>query len=206
MNIFSKAKEAYAVMAWADLKKDMEKVLEIDPSFAMAYVYLAYANYFLGDSTAINETLQKAMAFSDRTSEKDRLYLESAFAYFIKGDHKKHEGLLKELIRKYPKEKFAYHYLGDFYYSIREYVGACDQFKKWLELDPRDTFAINHLLMATIPLRDFKRLRNTSKCARPSLLPMPRVSTGRGLCTGRWDNLTRPSANLRKLSHRTPTF
>ena len=62
------------------------------------------------------------MALSDRASEKDRLYLEAAYAYFIKGDRKKHEVLLKELIRKYPKEKFAYHYLGDFYYSDK---GLC---------------------------------------------------------------------------------
>jgi tetratricopeptide (TPR) repeat protein len=160
---FLKGKEAYAVMSFADLKIYMEKVLEIDPSFAMAYVYLAYANYFLGDNRALNATLEKAMALSDRTSEKDRLYLGAAYAYFIKGDHREHEALLKELIKKYPKEKFAYHYLGDFYYSLRDYAGARDQFKRWLELDPRDTFAINHLLMATIPLRDFKKAQEYVK-------------------------------------------
>ena len=37
---------------WADLKKYMEKALKIDPNFAMAYVYLAYADHFLGDIKA----------------------------------------------------------------------------------------------------------------------------------------------------------
>jgi tetratricopeptide (TPR) repeat protein/TolB-like protein len=160
---FLKGKEAYSGMLFGDLKNEMEKVLEIDPSFAMAYVYLAYADYFLGDRRALNVTLEKAMALSDRTSEKDRLYLEAAYAYFIKGDRREHEALLKELIKKYPQEKFAYHYLGDFYYSLRNYVGACDQFKRWLELDPQDTFAINHLLMATIPQRDFEKAQEYVK-------------------------------------------
>jgi tetratricopeptide (TPR) repeat protein/TolB-like protein len=175
---FLKGKEAYAVMSWADLKKDMERVLEIDPTFAMAYVYLAWADHFLGDLKARNETLEKAMVFSDRTSEKDRLYLEGAYAMFIKGDTEKYEALLKELIRKYPKEKFAFHYLGDLYYAERrDYVGACDQFKKWLALDPQDTFATNHLLMATIPLRDFKKAQEYVKM-REAIAPPDASSLG----------------------------
>jgi len=154
---FLKGKEAYTHESWAELKKYTEKALEIDPTFAMAYVYLAYANYFLFDMKANKETLEKAMAFSDRTSEKDRLYLEGAYALFIKGDREKFQMLMKEIIRKYPKEKWALHNLGDSYYMSGDYVGACDQFKKWLELDPQDTFAINHLLMATNPQRDFKK-------------------------------------------------
>jgi len=154
---FLKGKEAYTHEYWADLKKDMEKALEIDPTFAMAYVYLAWADHFLGDRKARNETLEKAMAFSDRTSDKDRLFLEGTYALFIKGDREKYQMLLKELIRKYPKEKWAFHNLGDITYAGGDYVGACDQYKKWLELDPQDTFAITHLLMATIPQRDFKK-------------------------------------------------
>jgi tetratricopeptide (TPR) repeat protein/TolB-like protein len=154
---FLKGKEAYTHESWADLKKDMEKALEIDPTFAMAYVYLAWANYFLGDQKARNETLEKGMAFSDRTSEKDRLFLEGTYALFIKRDREKYQMILKELIRKFPKEKWAFHYLGDIYYARGDYVRACDQYKKWLELDPQDIFAINHLLMATIPQRDFKK-------------------------------------------------
>ena len=161
---FLKGKEAYYLESWADLKKYMQIALEIDPHIAMAYVYLAHANYFLGDQKAIHETLEKAMALSDRTSEKDRLYLEAAYGFFVKGDRDKQEALLKELIRKYPREKFAYHYLGDFYYAERrDYAGACDQYKKWLELDPQDTFAFSHLIMATIPQRDFKKAQEYVK-------------------------------------------
>jgi len=72
---FLKGKEAYALLYFTDVKKNMEKALEIDPSFAMAYLYLAWTNHHLNDPKARNETLEKAMALADRTSEKDRLYL-----------------------------------------------------------------------------------------------------------------------------------
>ncbi len=168
---FLMGKEAYYLENWADLKKYAEKALEIDPAIAMAYLYLAYANNFLLDYKARNETIEKAMVLADRTSEKDSLYLEGAYAGFINGDREKYKALLKEIIRKYPKEKWAYHNLGDLYYMQKNYVRACDQYKKWLELDPQDDFAINHLLMATIPQRDFKKAQEYIKMYEPIAPP-----------------------------------
>jgi serine/threonine protein kinase/predicted Zn-dependent protease len=157
-DFFLKGKEAYNLLYWEDAKKNMGLALEIDPTFAMAYVYLAWANHNVGDAKARNETIEKAMAFSNRTSQKDRLYLEAGYALFIKQDLEKHYVLLKELIQKYPDEKWAFHYLGDFLWVHRsDLSGARDQFKKWLELDPQDANAINHLINASIMMSDFKQ-------------------------------------------------
>ncbi len=156
-DFFLKGKDAYNLLYWDDAKKNMGRALEIDPTFAMAYVYLAWANYNTGDSKVGNETIERAMALSDRTSQKDRLYLEAGYALFIKEDLDKHYALLEELIQKYPKEKWAFHYLGDFLWVHRSDIpGAREQFEKWHELDPRDSNAINHLLNASIEMRDFK--------------------------------------------------
>jgi serine/threonine protein kinase/Tfp pilus assembly protein PilF len=155
---FLKGKEAFALQYWTEAKKNMEKALEIDPAFAMAYLFLAWANEHLNDQKANNETLEKAMAFAGRASEKDRLYLEAGYAKFIKRDEKKYRLLLKEVLQKYPKEKWAYHFLGDSYFrSYEDVVGAYSQYQKWLELDPQDANAITHLLLACIDLRDFKK-------------------------------------------------
>ncbi len=59
-------------------------------------------------------------------------------------DPEKHYTLLKELVRKFPNEKWAFHYLGDALYLYRnDFPGAYDQYKKWLELDPQDANAID---------------------------------------------------------------
>jgi serine/threonine protein kinase/Tfp pilus assembly protein PilF len=157
-DFFLKGKEAYNLLYWEDAKKNMGKALEIDPTFAMAYVYLAWANQNTGDVKARNETIEKAMALSNKTSQKDRLYLEAGYALFIKQDPEKHYTLLKELVQKYPNEKWAFHYLGDALYIYRNDIpGAYDQFKKWLELDPQDANAINHLISASSGMREFKK-------------------------------------------------
>jgi len=155
---FLKGKAAYNLIYWAEAKKNLRMALEIDPTFAMAYVYLAWANYNTGDDRARNETIEKAMAFSNKTSQKDRLYLEAGYALFIKQDLDKHYALLKELVQKYPDEKWAFHYLGDFLWIYRKDLpGASNKFEKWLALDPQDANAINHLSIITVLMRDFKK-------------------------------------------------
>jgi serine/threonine protein kinase/predicted Zn-dependent protease len=157
-DFFLKGKDAYNLLYWDDAKKNMGRALEIDSTFAMAYVYLAWAHYNTGDTNVGNETIARAMALSDRTSQKDRLYLEAGYAFFIKNDLENYFALLEELIQKYPKEKWAFHYLGDFLWIHRSDIpGAREQFEKWHELDPRDSNAINHLLNASIEMRDFKK-------------------------------------------------
>ena len=155
---FLKGKAAYNLTYFDDAKKNMERALEIDPSFAMAYVYLAWANYNTGDVKARNETIRKALALSNKTSQKDRLYLEAGYALFIKQDLDKHYALLKDLVQKYPDEKWAFHYLGDFLWTYRyDLAGASKQFEKWLALDPQDPNALNHLIGISSWLGDFKK-------------------------------------------------
>jgi tetratricopeptide (TPR) repeat protein len=160
---FLKGKEAFRIENWANVKEYTEKALEIDPTFVMAYVHLAWADYCLGDTKAGNGALEKAMAMRDRTSDKDRVYLEAVYA-MAKGDWEKCRVKLEELIRKYPKEKWAFHFLGDLYhFELRNPARAHDQYKKWLELDPRDTYALSHLLMVTTSQRDFKKAQEYIK-------------------------------------------
>jgi serine/threonine protein kinase/Flp pilus assembly protein TadD len=155
---FLKGKAAYNLVNWEEAKKNLTKALEIDPSFAMAYVYLAWANHNTGDVKARNETIEKAMAFSDKTSQKDRLYLEAGYALFIQQDLDKHYALLKELVQKYPDEKWAFHYLGDFLWLYREdFPGAVSQFEKWHKLDPQDANAMSHLISVSYLMGDFKK-------------------------------------------------
>jgi serine/threonine protein kinase/tetratricopeptide (TPR) repeat protein len=155
---FLKGKQAYHLVYFEDAKKNLRMALEIDPTFAMAYVYLAWASHNTGDDKARNETIEKAMAFSNKTSHKDRLYLEAGHALFIEQNPDKHYALLKELVQKYPGEKWAFHYLGDFLMLFREdFPGAASQFEKWLALDPQNADAMSHLIGVSYLMGDFKK-------------------------------------------------
>jgi serine/threonine protein kinase/tetratricopeptide (TPR) repeat protein len=155
---FLKGKRAYALIDWPEATKDFKAALEIDPGFTMAYVYLAWAYHNIGEAKARNETIERAMALSDKTSQRDRLFLEAGYALFIQQDYGRHYALFKELVEKYPDEKWAFHYLGDFLVMIQEdFSGALRQYEKWQTLDPRDANAISHAIGASYLMGDFKK-------------------------------------------------
>jgi serine/threonine protein kinase/tetratricopeptide (TPR) repeat protein len=169
---FLKGKEAYSLVDWEPAKKNLRMALEIDPGFAMAYVYLAWAHHNTGDYRARDDTIEKAMALADRTSQRDRLFLEAGHALFIEQDYDRHIALLQELVQKYPDEKWAFHYLGDFYLQNRyDAAGAREQYEKWLALDPRASSAISHLIIACALMRDFKKTGELIKLHDAVALP-----------------------------------
>ncbi len=161
---FLKGKAAYNLVNWGEAKQNLAKALEIDPDFAMAYFYLAYANFNTGDIRAQNELIEKAMALSSKSSQKDRLYIEASYALSIQQDLDKHGALLKELVQQYPDEKWAFHLLGDYLMMYREdYAGAVSQYEKWHLLDPQDPNAMNHVISVSYLMGDFQKAANYVK-------------------------------------------
>ncbi len=155
---FLKGKAAYNLVNWPEAKQNLAMALEIDPDFAMAYFYLALANSNTGDVRAQNEMIEKAMALASKASQKDRLYIEASYARFIQQDLDKHGTLLRELVQKYPDEKWAVHLLGDYLMLDREdYAGAVSQYEKWHLLDPQNPNAMSHLIGAAYLMGDFEK-------------------------------------------------
>ena len=154
---FLKGKEACNLLYWTEARKNLEKALEIDPAFGMAYVYLAWTYVDPGPAVAIEETLEKAKTLSDRSSQKDALYLDGLYAYFVEKDKGKAVQRLDELIRRYPDEKWALHISGDFVRKEGDLEGAYGRYKKWLALDPQDTNALYHLSKVSALMGDLQK-------------------------------------------------
>jgi len=154
---FLKGKEACNLHSWTEARKNLEKALEIDPAFALAYVYLSWTYVDTGPEQALEETIKKARGLSDRSSEKDGLYLNGLHAYFIEKDTGEAVKYLDELIREYPDEKWALHISGDFIRKEGDLEGAYARYKKWLDLDPQDTNAMYHLSSVNLLRGDLKK-------------------------------------------------
>jgi len=154
---FLKGKEACNLQYWETARENLEKALEIDPTFAMAYVYLAWTYVVPGPEKAINETIEKARALSDKTSQKDRLYLDGLYAYFVEQDTGKAVKIFDELLQKFPDEKWALHISGDFVRDDGDLDEAYAKYEKWHKLDPQDVYAIYHLCWASILRKDLKK-------------------------------------------------
>ena len=140
---FLRGRDEVENLVAADGKKFLEKAVALDPTFAVAYLYLAHADYLLVDYKSQQENLKKAMAYSGKASEKERLTIESRYALTVDDDTEKSRSLLEEMIKKYPGEKYPFFELGKLYYAESNMSAAIQTFEKAVALDPKFGPAFN---------------------------------------------------------------
>ncbi len=142
-NYFLRGRDDYEKFYYADARKFLEKAVSLDPTFAVAYLYLGRAADAVFDTKASTEAYKMAEKYSGKASEKERLYIEAAHAAVIENDLKKGLRLLQELADKYPQEKESHSDLGMLYYSLDQIADSIREFEKALVLDPNYGFALN---------------------------------------------------------------
>ncbi len=143
---YLKGREAYEKFYNEEAKQNLEKAVELDPQFAVAYLYLSRVYLEMqsrGDERT--ELLRKAKEFSEKATEKERLFILAEYASSIEKDSEKRIRILKELIEKYPNEKDAHFELGFTYQNRGLFAGAIEEYQRALELAPTDGFILNQL-------------------------------------------------------------
>ncbi len=128
-----------------DARKNLEKAVELDPQFAIAYFYLSRVYRYLANSQLAAEALNKAKSFSGKATEKERLYIEAAYARRVEKNTDKEFRILQEIAAKYPKEKEVHSSLFAFYRQKKMYPEAIAEANKALEMDPKWATILNQL-------------------------------------------------------------
>ncbi len=155
-NYFTKGIEAFQKFYWEDSKKYLVSAVALDTTFATAYLWLARAYYYLNDPKSRIETLKMAKKFSEKTTEKERLFIDEQYANTIEGNSEKRFKILQELIGKYPKEKEAYMRLA-YYYQTRDYMKELRVLEQALEIDPNYESAINELGYTHMRMNNYEK-------------------------------------------------
>jgi tetratricopeptide (TPR) repeat protein/TolB-like protein len=142
---YIKGLDAFEKIYRAEAIQDLETAIGIDSTFAVAYMVLgdAYMGAFSRNQAVW--AYSKALANSDRATERERLYIEADCAQRIDGDAEKAMGLYREILKKYPREKWACFYLGELYRWNGRYREAIRVLDRALELSPSFGSAINTL-------------------------------------------------------------
>jgi tetratricopeptide (TPR) repeat protein len=153
---FLKGEEATDKLFREEARVFFEKAVSLDPNFAMAYVRLGRTCSTLGDIKARNQAIEKAMALSEKASEKEKLRIEAYYANFIERDREKYSRLLQRFSQKYPKEKWGHFILGGYYMS-RDPVKALDAISRVLELDPTYGRALNRMGNIYLRMREYEK-------------------------------------------------
>jgi serine/threonine protein kinase/Tfp pilus assembly protein PilF len=123
----------------------LEKAVELDPHFAMAYAALATSYGALGNIKAQDNAIIRANDLSLRTTEKERLSIETSYALLITKDREEWFRLSQLIADKFPKDKAAIYNLGYYYYNIGAFDKTITELNKALQLDP--DFGIAHNLL-----------------------------------------------------------
>jgi tetratricopeptide (TPR) repeat protein len=156
-NYFLEGRENFEKFYFDDARQFLKKAVELDTTFAVAYLYLALTYGWLGDTRARSEVYEKAKAYSNRATEKDRLFIEANYARIIEGNQDKSFRILKQIANKYAKEKRVHIALGIYYWFKKLFYEAIEEFNKALELDPNYGEAFNFLAYTYSDMGDFEK-------------------------------------------------
>jgi serine/threonine protein kinase/tetratricopeptide (TPR) repeat protein len=151
---YLKGREDYEKYYLIEARQSFEKAVILDPEFAMAYLYFARC---LGYVEAKKEAYEKAKTYSEKTSEKEKLYIEAAYAEYIERDSEKRFRLLEQMTNKYPKEKRAHHELGRYYRNQKLYDKAIEEYNRALELDPSFGPSLNLIAYTYFQLENYEK-------------------------------------------------
>jgi serine/threonine protein kinase/tetratricopeptide (TPR) repeat protein len=128
-----------------DALKNLERAVALDPQFAMAYLYLYRVHRSLNNFQQSTEALEKAKAFSGKATEKERMYIEAAYARRLEKDTDKELRILQDIAAKYPREKEVHSSLFAVFQQRKMYPEAIAEANKALELNPKWATILNQL-------------------------------------------------------------
>jgi tetratricopeptide (TPR) repeat protein/tRNA A-37 threonylcarbamoyl transferase component Bud32 len=157
-NYFLRGREEDYKLYYDSARQFLEKAVELDPTFAMAYRALANTYWELGNTKARNEAIEKAKSFSGKVTDKERLFIEASYATMIERNPEKYLAILQQIAKRYPKEKMAHHFLGGYYMS--QYLDknkALEEYNKVLELDPNNGLALNQIAYIYVDMRNYEK-------------------------------------------------
>jgi tetratricopeptide (TPR) repeat protein len=157
-NYFLRGREDSEKIYYDSARQFLEKAVELDPTFATAYLYLAYTYNSLGNTKARNEAIEKAKTFSEKVTDKERLYIGAFYVNFVEKNSEKYSAILQNIAKRYPKEKWVHFLLGRYYYSRDlDKEKAIEECNKVLELDPKYGLALNLIAYLYVDMKNYEK-------------------------------------------------
>jgi len=139
-----------------EAEKSLRKAIEIDSTFAMAYFWLIIGKTWSGGGLD-RELLDKAIKYSDKVSQKERLYIKCLEAA-QSGNNNQAIKELQRIVERYPDEKGAFYFLGNtYFFTLGQYKQGIAAYEKAIEIDPLAKLSYNALAYAYNDIGDFEK-------------------------------------------------
>ena len=120
--------------------KFMQKALEIDPEFAMAYrsIAMSYNNILMFSEKT--KYLQKAYELTDRLPDRERYIIEAEFFREKEKTYKKAIETYTNLLKLYPDDLISNTNLGTLYMSIEQWDKAIERYEALIQIKDESFF------------------------------------------------------------------
>ncbi len=137
----------------------LERSIQLDPNFAMAYAMLGTTYHNLGEKIRAAENTRKAYDLRGHVSEWEKFYIESHYYDFVTGDLEKARQVYELWAQIYPRESVPPTNLSVIYQSLGQHEKSLAESREVLRLSPADSLSYGNLVVGYIHLNQLEQSR-----------------------------------------------
>jgi serine/threonine protein kinase/tetratricopeptide (TPR) repeat protein len=136
-----------------------QRAIELDPNFAMGYLYVGLDYSNLGELGRASEYLTKAFQLREHVSEREKLQIAADYYQTVTGELEKAAQTFQEEIKSYPRDYVPYGLLGTVYCEQGQYEKAAEITRQALRLAPDQLINYGNLANYTLAMQRLDETR-----------------------------------------------
>jgi tetratricopeptide (TPR) repeat protein len=153
LKLYSEARRLTRDKGALDGVASLQKAVQLDPRFALAYSSLAVDHYNLNQNAQASEEIRQAFEMADRQTARERLQITTLYYDLGTGDVKKAINGYKQWASLYPRDDVPWGDLSSEYFLVGDYEQAAGNAKEALRLEPSSVAWYENLTTADIALQ-----------------------------------------------------
>jgi tetratricopeptide (TPR) repeat protein len=129
-----------------------KRAVDLDPNFAMAYVWMAAIYRDLNEVGRGTENARKAYELREKVSERERFFIEGGYYMFATGEVEKAAQTCELWQQTYPRDPTPYRCLGVSAVALGNWEKGLEEYREALRLEPNTVFNYTNLGIAYVAL------------------------------------------------------
>ena len=159
----------------------LQRAIQIDPNFAMAYAFLGRIYGDTGQPALAAESIRKAYELRDRATDQERFFIEFSYQTQVTGNLEEAQRTGESWVQTYPRVLQAPTLLSVAYQTLGKYERSVELAKRAVQMNPNFPFGYPNLAWSYLFLEHYGDAERTvqqaseRKLAIPDLLVLPYV-------------------------------
>lgn len=174
LKAYSTARRVAFTEGYANAIPLLQRAIEIDPKFAMAYAFLSRMAGDVGEFSLSRESARKAYELRDHTSERERFFITLSYHRQVTGNLEKASQTVDSWLQAYPRDQLAHGFLSGFSsQGLGRYEKAIEEGRKAIALDPDFVPGYTNIAIGYMYLNRFAEAENILRQASERKLEIP---------------------------------